>query len=171
MYDITKNDETDAAIAISFHEQAIETFKESHGDYSRLVGSILNDVGVLYIQHGEYDMAVQKLSDALASYESSMEDVKGIFSDTVQVWRNLAECYVLRNQWDSATMAFRSTLGVQQDGRKLYDAASKDGPMPALVSDESIADTLKRLGKSYAAQKQYQESFGALLEALFSVGI
>jgi tetratricopeptide (TPR) repeat protein len=85
------------------------------------------------------------------------------------VWQNLAECYFLRKEFESATMAFKSALEVQRDARKLYDASTKDGSsvvMPPLVSEESIADTLKRLGKSYAAQQKYDESFHTLLEAL-----
>jgi Tfp pilus assembly protein PilF len=92
-----------------------------------------------------------------------------MFADTVQVWRNLAECYFLRKEFESATTAFKSALEVQRDARKLYYAATKDGSsvvMPPLVCEESIADTLKRLGKSYAAQQKYDESFHTLLEAL-----
>ena len=129
---------------------------------------MLNDVAVIHIQRKEYDLAVKKLSDALQSYESSI-DGKGVFADTVQVWRNLAECYVLRKEWESASLTFKSALEVQHDGRKLYETATKNGniiPMPSLISDESIGDTLKRLGKSDAAQKKYKESFSTLMEAL-----
>ena len=93
MYERVKRDETDSVNAICFYEKAIETFTEADGDHSRLVGSILNDVAVLHVQYEEYDTAVEKLSDGLASYESSIEDCRGMFADTVQVWRNLAECY------------------------------------------------------------------------------
>jgi tetratricopeptide (TPR) repeat protein len=169
MYETVERDKTDTVNALHFYEKAIETYKECDGDHSRLLGSILNDVGVLHIQREQYDVAVQKLSDALASYESSIGDEKGMSADTVQVWRNLAECYALRKEWESATMAFTSALDVQRDARKLYDTALQGGsimPMTPIISDESIGDTLKRLGKSYAAQKKYEISYGTLLEAL-----
>ena len=112
MYESLKRDETDTANAILFYEKAIQTFSKADGNYSRLIGSMLNDVAVIHIQRKEYDLAVKKLSDALQSYESSI-DGKGVFADTVQVWRNLAECYVLRKEWESASLTFKSALEVQ----------------------------------------------------------
>ena len=169
MYERIKRNKEDSSNAIEYYEKAVDTYKEADGDYSRLTGSILNDVGVLHIQREEYDLAVQRLSDALAAYESSIEESRGMFADTSQVWRNLAECYVLRKQWDSATMAFKSAIDVQHDARKLYDTAARDNDkvaMPPLVTDESIGDTFRRLGKTYAAQRKYNDSFVTLTEAL-----
>jgi tetratricopeptide (TPR) repeat protein len=82
----------------------------------------------------------------------------------------LAECYCLRKEWDSASIAFTGALAVQRDARAVHDKAAAEDfglPMPPLISDESIADTLKRLGKSHASHKRYEEAGRFLLEALF----
>jgi tetratricopeptide (TPR) repeat protein len=67
-------------------------------------------------------------------------------------------------------MAFTRALAVQRDARAVHDKAAAEDvglPMPPLISDESIADTLKRLGKSHASHKRYEEAGRFLLEALF----
>jgi tetratricopeptide (TPR) repeat protein len=170
IYEQLHRDDGDTEIAILYYEKAINTYKESCGDNSGVVGSILNDVGVLHIQREEFDDAVNKLSDALASYESSVGKSDGICADTVQVWRNLAECYVLRKEWESAAMAFTSALEVQRDAKTLHErGTSKDGtslPVPALASDESIGDTLKRLAKVNTSQARYDQAVLYLTEAL-----
>lgn len=168
LYEVARRDKEDVKKAILFHEKAIASFKNSNMDEPRKIGSILNDVAVLHIRLKEYDRAVHKLSDALACYgTSSVDDEKEVSVDTVQVWRNLAECYVKRKAWESATMAFKSALEVQRDARKLFDATRSGlDSLPRLIQDESIAETLNRLGKSYAEQKRYQSAHKVLLEAL-----
>jgi tetratricopeptide (TPR) repeat protein len=170
IYEGLCRDDGDTEIAILYFEKAINTFKGSYGDHSGVIGSILNDVGVLHIQREELDDAVHKLSDALASYDSSVEKCDGICADTVQVWRNLAECYVLRKEWESAAMAFASALEVQRDAKTFHErTTTKDGtslPVPALASDESIGDTLKKLAKVCTSQARYDLAVLWLTEAL-----
>jgi tetratricopeptide (TPR) repeat protein len=170
IYEGLYRDDGDTEIAILYFEKAIHTFKGSYGDHSSVVGSILNDVGVLHIQREELDDAVNKLSDALASYESSVGKGDGICADTVQVWRNLAECYVLRKEWESAAMAFASALEVQRDAKTFHErTTTKDGislPVPALASAESIGDTLKRMAKVCTSQVRYDQAVLWLTEAL-----
>ena len=170
IYEGLRRDDGDTEIAILYFEKAIDTFKGSYGDHSGVIGSILNDVGVLHIQREELDLAVNKLSDALASYESSVGKGYGICADTVQVWRNLAECYVLRKEWESAAMAFASALEVQRDAKTFHErTTTKDGtslPIPVLASAESIGDTLKRLAKVCTSQARYDQAALWLTEAL-----
>ena len=188
MFERAKRSEGDLDQAIRYYEKAIYAFENADGDHSLLIGSVLNDLGVLHIQRKQYDIAVQKLSDALAAYESLStitnkgNGIKGgTYVEVYQIWRNLGECYALQKNWSSASMAFKSALGIQRDARKLSAAAAaanasfsfnddddstQSSVSPALISDENIADTLKRLGKSFAAQQNYNPSMNAFLEAL-----
>jgi tetratricopeptide (TPR) repeat protein len=86
LYERLRRNSTDEDTAIKYYHKAIRNFQESCGDHTRIVGSILNDVGVLHIQRKEYDTAIQKLSDSLASYESgvAIDEGEGVCSDVVQ---------------------------------------------------------------------------------------
>eukprot|EP00934_Nitzschia_sp_Nitz4_P005562 Nitzschia sp. Nitz4//scaffold196_size54656//10819//13057//NITZ4_006632-RA/size54656-augustus-gene-0.39-mRNA-1//-1//CDS//3329540405//5552//frame0 len=155
--------------AISYYEKAIDAYREADGDFSLLVGTISNDIGVLLLRQGKYDAAIRRLNDALAMYGASKESTEAICIDTAQVWRNLGECYVLQGSWDAAALHFDSALNVQRSSRRMFEAmtpGARQGIVPALVNDENIADTLKRLGKAYAEQHDYEQAEGKLLEAL-----
>jgi tetratricopeptide (TPR) repeat protein len=86
LYERLRRNSTDEDTAIMYYHKAIRNFQESCGDHTRIVGSILNDVGVLHIQRKEYDTAIQELSDSLASYESGVAIDEGecVCSDVVQ---------------------------------------------------------------------------------------
>jgi len=164
----------DADKAIQVYEAAIETFRGSSGDENAMVGSTLNNVAVIYIKRGDLDEAVQKLSDALAAYESGAECGNAINPEVAQVWKNLGECYTLRNEWESALFAYTSALGVQQDTRRCHDVldatsvdVSLDDPIAFEGADDSsYADTLLRLAKATAALEQYDEAVQTYEEAL-----
>lgn len=159
------------AMAIQYYEKAISTLRDAHGDYSDTICSVLNDVGVLYIQQQNYNLAVKKLSEAVdLCYINSIDGIEERRStDLIQIWLNLAQCYTLRKEPDLVTNAARSALSIQQALRAEFDSTQKGDtgePMPFLISNVSVASTLKRLGKSLANQKKFDLSYGVLLEAL-----
>lgn len=168
-YEYIKRDKFDKINAGLYYEKALDAFKEAEGgDHSRVIGSISNDMGVLFIQQGQIDQAIHHLSDALEKYNTTC-DASDICADTAQVWRNLAECYVLRKQWDMAALNFEAALNVQRDARKIFDTAIETDAnleMPPLIRDENISDTLKRLGRAYAANREYNKAYNTLLEGL-----
>jgi tetratricopeptide (TPR) repeat protein len=155
--------------AIELYEKAISTLRVAHGDYSDTLCSVLNDVGILYMRQKDLDTAVKKLIEATdMCYVSTAEGIEERQStDLIQIWMNLTECYALRKEPDLATHAARSALSVQKDLRAKFDANHDAGvSMPFLLSNVSIASTLKRLGNSLANQKKFDLSYCALLEAL-----
>lgn len=163
----------DSDRAIQVYEAAIETFRGS-GNHHAMVGSALNNVAVIYIKREDLDEAVQKLSDALAAYESGAERGNAINPEIAQVWKNLGECYSLRDEWESALFAYTSALGVQQDTRRCHDILDStsvditlDGPVTFEGADDATyADTLLRLANATAALGQYDEAVQTYEEAL-----
>jgi tetratricopeptide (TPR) repeat protein len=163
----------DSDTAIQVYEAAIETFRASP-DHHAMVGSTLNNVAVLYIKGENLDDAVEKLSDALAAYESGVERGNALNPEVAQVWKNLGECYALRNEWESALFAYTSALGVQEDARRCHDAldstsvdVSLDGPISFEGADDSsYADTMLRLAKATASLGRYDEAVETYEEAL-----
>ena len=160
------------AKAIDLYEKAIATLERGEGNISERKCSILNDLGVLYIQQKKYNVAVKKLSDAIHIYEEDF--VKGFVEGSdytstkhIQMWANLAECYGLQEEHELATNAARNALRIQRDKRKQYDVSAKDlGKIPGLISNSSIALTLKKLGKSLAAESKFDLAIASFLEAL-----
>ena len=170
IYDSLPQSSSNSENAIIYYEKAIETYLESDGDHSKVVGSTLNDVAVLHTQQGNFSVAIQKLKSSLESYASVEGKNEGVFTDTVQVWKNLGECYFLRTEYERSITSFRTALEIQCEGRKAHDAEKKLSglrkPMPPLVEDENIAHTLKRLGMTYAAFGRYKKAISTLEEAL-----
>lgn len=166
IYEKRRSDRTYENLAIENYELAAKVFRESSAS-PRRVGSILNDIAVIHIRRRAFEKAVQLLSDALECYESAGVDKaeEDICTDTVQIWRNLGESYSSRRQFEDAANAFVSALNLQRDARKMKDA-SPDSPPVDFVDDESIANTLRRLGKAYAGMGKYRHSLVVLKEAL-----
>jgi len=160
--------ENNVVKAIDLYERAIATFERGEGKISERKCSILNSLGVLYIQRKNYDVAVKKLTDAIHIYEDNfVEETYNSSTDQVQVRLNLAECYGLQEELKLATNVARNALRIQRDKRKLYDTSAKDGrQIPGSISNSSIALTLKKLGKSYAAELKFDLACDSFLEAL-----
>lgn len=160
----------DRTNAITFYEKALETLGEAEGDHSRILGAISNDMGVLLLQEGRHDEALEKLTDALEVYDSiEAPHSDAMYADTAQILRNLAKCYVRRKEWDQAAVNFSAALDAQHQARKQFEAKVVANPtmeMPLPIHDETIADTMKRLGKVYTAMHQYEKADKILLDAL-----
>lgn len=164
----------DADKAIQVYDAAIDTFRGSYGNYHAMVGSTLNNVAVIYIKREMLDEAVEKLSDALAAYESGVERGNAINPEVCQVWKNLGECYSLRDEWESALFAYTSALSIQQDTRRCHDVldstsidVSIDDPLAFEGADDaSYADTMLRLANATAALGRYDEAVQTYEEAL-----
>lgn len=167
--------------AISYYERAVEVFLNSERN-PKFVGSALNEVSVIYIRQRKYEKAITLLQEALDAFAQEQEQQKQdetqekllvLQTDSVQIWRNLGECYAQRKEFDKASNAFVHALDLQRDARKVYDAAMSeyllaDNPPPPsyLVDDSSIADTLRRLGKSYVGSGKHAEALAIYSEAL-----
>jgi tetratricopeptide (TPR) repeat protein len=168
IYEKRRGDAYNEQLAIENYQQAAEVFRESSAS-PRRVGSILNDIAVIHIRRREYDAAVKLLSDALDCYESAnteKADTKDeICTDTVQIWRNLGESYASRKEYENAANAFVSALNLQRDARKMKDAVPSSPPVD-FVDDESIANTLRRLGKAYAGMGKFRHALVVMKEAL-----
>ena len=170
VYDALPESSSNAENAIIYYEKAIETYLESDGDHAKVIGSTLNDVAVLHTRQGNFSVSIKKLKSSLESYASVKGENDGVLTDTVQVWKNLGECYFLRTEYERSITSFRTALEIQCAGRKAHDTEKRlsglKKPMPPLVEDETIAHTLKRLGMTYAAFGRYEKATSTLEEAL-----
>lgn len=166
IYEKRRHDPVHEKFAIKNYEMAADVYRNSSAS-PRKVGSILNDTAVIHIRRREFGVAVKLLSDALECYVAANEsEAEGeMCTDTVQIWRNLGECYASRKEYEYAANAFVSALNLQRNARKMKDKGG-DYPPVEFTDDESIANTLRRLGKAYAGMKRYRHSLVVLKEAL-----
>ena len=168
-FDIANRDKYDKAHALLYYKKALDTFREAEGDHFRTVGSISNDLGVLLLQDRKYDEAIAKFNDSLTNYDMCPKTASDlIYADAAQVWRNLAECFMLRKDWPTAAHKFLCALDVQREAKRVFEVTKRDATseIPQLIQDENIADTMKRLGKAYTSMKEYEKAERILLEAL-----
>lgn len=132
--------------------------------------TLLNEVGVAYIHLSDYGMAIMALTNVIECSVSKdvHQNNESTSSDLVQVWQNLAECYVLQKDSQLATSALRSALRIQQELRDRWDTMDPPDsqPMPILISARSIVQTLRRLSTTLADQEMYSASTNYLVEAL-----
>lgn len=178
--------------AIMYFEQAADVFRGVDGG-QKVVGSILNDLAVIYVARRDFRKSLQLLKEALENFEkedSSSEDgdtattedssrmVGGVCIDVVQVWRNMGECHVNLKDFGQAIECFVTALDIQRDARKKHDTVSDFDldsvgeeksflfHLMQLISDESIADTLRRLGKAFHSAGKFKEALIVLREAM-----
>jgi tetratricopeptide (TPR) repeat protein len=166
IYEKRRSDPVHEKFAIKNYEMAAEVYRDSSAS-PRKVGSILNDTAVIHIRQRELGLAVKLLNDALECYVAANEnEPEGeMCTDTVQIWRNLGECYASRKEYENAANAFVSALNLQRNARKMKEKG-RDNPTVEFTDDESIANTLRRLGKAYAGMKRFRHSLVVLKEAL-----
>jgi len=154
--------------ALDLYEKAIATLERAEGNVSERMCSSLNSAASLYIQQECYDIAIKKLKQAIhISEENYRERSDDISNEPIQLWLNLAECHALKGEPVISTEASRSALRIQRDKRNFYDASCKGlGGIPDLISNSKIAFTMKRLGKSLAAELKFKEAYDCFIEAL-----
>lgn len=166
LYDTRRANSGDIDMAIGLYSQATASLKECFGPKSAMVGASLNNEAVMHILQSNYDLAVEKLSDALVAYETSkMNKDKIINTESAQVWKNLGECHSRRQDYESAHFAYNNALGIQKDARL---QAEKLGTVTTTGCDDaSIADTLVRLGNATKQTLRYEDAHRIYKEALF----
>jgi tetratricopeptide (TPR) repeat protein len=148
-----------------------------------VAGSILNDLAVIHVARREFAKAIELLEESLECYQADADGgtdfLKGELSiDVVQVKRNIGECHFNLRQYDAAIKAFVDALNFQRDARRKHDAVNDDdlddsvgeeksflSHLYKMISDESIADTIRRLGKAFAARGLFKEALGIYREA------
>ena len=171
---------------------ALETFHSAtdilrHSEkFARVLGSTFNDVAVIYMRRREYDNATVNLHEALLFYERALEEESrerdplepknncALSTDTVQVLRNLGECYMKQEEFEKARVELMKVLKLQRDARKVYDNVidldigiiGVETFLLTLIDDESIADTLVRLGRAEAAAGDHQKAVAVFKEAI-----
>lgn len=172
------------SLALEKFESAKEILKHSSKFY-RILGSTLNDVGVIYMRRREYENAVTNLLTALTFYERSLKQQAGkrdplapkdcpLSTDSLQVLRNLGECYMKMEDFDLACQEFTKVLTLQKDARKVHDnvidldlgITGVETLLLTLINDESIADTLVRLGRAEAAGGNHRSALEVFKEAV-----
>jgi tetratricopeptide (TPR) repeat protein len=176
IHEMSNRSPEDMALAVRYYNEAIGGFKAAFGHNHALVGETLNNVAVIHIQRGEYDAAVEKLSDALIAYETVADGGSSINPAAAQVWKNLGECYTRQREWENAHFAYTSALEVHREARRGVDADTKGGSpsssgkiakaIPKGSDDASLADTLLRLGKATKETGRHDDSYRIYKEGL-----
>ena len=180
--------------AIMYFHSAADVFRGIEGG-NRVVGSILNDLAVIHVSRRDYRKSLQLLHESLKIFENetSSEDEDtatattedsnshvfgGVCIDVVQVWRNMGECHMNLKDFGKAIECFVTALDIQRDARKKHDSVN-DFELDSvgeeksflvhlmqLISDESLADTLRRLGKAFHQAGKLKEAQIALRESM-----
>lgn len=164
LYDARRANSGDIDMAIGLYSQATSSLKECFGPKSAMVGASLNNEAVMHILQSNFDLAVEKLSDALVAYESSKMK-KIINTERAQVWKNLGECHSRRQEFESAHFAYNNALEIQKDAR--LQAEKLGTTITAGCGDDaSIADTLLRLGNATKQTLRYEDAHRNYKEAL-----
>lgn len=165
LYDARRANSGDIDMAIGLYSQATASLRECYGPKSAMVGASLNNEAVMHILQSNYDLAVEKLSDALVAYETSkMNKNKIINTESAQVWKNLGECHCRRQEFESAHFAYNNALSIQKDARR--QAEQLGAAVTPGCDDASIADTLLRLGNATKQTLRYEDAHRIYREAL-----
>jgi tetratricopeptide (TPR) repeat protein len=165
LYEKRQSNNGDIDMAIGLYSQATSSFQECYGPKSALVGASLNNEAVMHILQSNFDLAVEKLSDALVAYETSkMNKDKIINTDSAQVWKNLGECHSRRGDYESSHFAYNNALSIQKDAR--FQAEKIGAGINSGCDDASIADTLLRLGNATKQTMRYEDAHRIYKEAL-----
>jgi tetratricopeptide (TPR) repeat protein len=193
----TSGSGANAPIIRKDEDRAIEYFRQAAAIFRgvkcghKIVGSILNDLSVIYVSRREFHTAINLLQEALNTYEDDADEIsttsfdEGSYSvnniciEIVQVWRNIGECHMQLRDFQKAIEAYINALDVQRDARQKYDSVSDSDDLDSvseeksyqchlmrMINDESIADTLRRLGKALAASGKLQEALVVYRESV-----
>jgi tetratricopeptide (TPR) repeat protein len=156
--------------------------------YMTWLSSIRNETNIaMELFHHSLDLYhhyyQQQMEDYDESYAHHRQKVDPIQLETVQVHRNIAECHVVAKDFTAAIASFLLALEIQRkaaaarcinnkcmmectEDSSLDDSDKSPTAVPSrtinnhkeFANDESIADTLRRLGKTYLAVQRHQRS-------------
>jgi tetratricopeptide (TPR) repeat protein len=176
MYRGSGKDRKNESLVLGYFKHTAPILYEVGGMCPRARGSVLNDMAVIHMRRRDFDEAIKFLLDALRSYETdAAERESNVYSaHAMQVWRNLGECYIHQELYNSAEGAFLEALDLQRESRRIQDAADElkldmigvDRSVKNLINDTSIADTLCRIGKACAAGGEHQRALEVYSEAM-----
>lgn len=175
MYRGNGNDRENEKLVLGyFHQTAAVLKRSSLGNRER--GSILNDIAVIHMRRLDFEEAIKFLLDALHAFDEDAEEIQkaGRTAASMQVWRNLGECYMILKKFRSAEGAFLKALDIQDQARRLQDTAESldldvlgiDQSLVKLVSDSSIANTICRIGRARAEGGDLQRALDLYKQAL-----
>jgi tetratricopeptide (TPR) repeat protein len=176
MYRGFGNDRNNESLVLGYFQHTAEVLQRSNlSQQSR--ASILNDIAVIHMRRKMYDEAIKFLLDALHAYDESVEDISikhGHHIATLQIWRNLGECYMQLFKFKSAEGALLKALHIQRDCVKIHETVEKLEIEPMkinesllnLSNDVCIADTICQIGKARAGGGSYKQALDIYREAL-----
>ena len=176
MYRGFGNDRNNESLVLGYFRQTAEVLQRSSlSKQSR--ASVLNDIAVIHMRRKMFDEAIKFLLDALHAYNDSVEDGSTNHDHhiaTLQIWRNLGECYMQLFKFKSAEGALLKALHMQRDCVKIHEAAEKleisamriNESILKLSNDVCIADTICQIGKARAGGGSYKQALDIYREAL-----
>ena len=176
MYRGIGNDRSNERLVLGYFQQTAEVLQRSNlSQQSR--ASVLNDIAVIHMRRKMFDEAIKFLLDALYAYDDSIEDddMKQEHNIcTLQIWRNLGDCYMQLFKFKSAEGALLKALHIQRDCVKLHEFAEKleinamkiNESILNLSNDICIADTICQIGKARAGGGSYKQALDIYREAL-----
>lgn len=176
MYRGKGSDRSNEDLVLGYFQQTAAVLQCSNLSQPARV-SVLNDIAVIHMRRFDFDEAIKFLLDALHVYEEDIDDdTISAFAHiaTLRVWRNLGECYMHLEKFSIAEGALLKALAIQRDCRKMQDAAAKleiraiqlDQSLDKLTTDNSIADTICRIGNARAGSGDHKKALGIYRDAL-----
>jgi tetratricopeptide (TPR) repeat protein len=152
--------------ALEMFEKATQVLSHSK-KYSRILGSTMNDIAVIYIRRGETIMALEKLHLALkhytVQYDRFKSPVETVTDDIIQVHQNLATCYMAEGSFGRASETYAEILALQSRSREIYGGGDRHRHVVDLAS---IIQTLVNLGRASAAEGDHEKAINSLKKAL-----
>ena len=176
MYRGFGNDRNNESLVLGYFQQTAEVLQRSNlSQESR--ASVLNDIAVIHMRRKRFDEAIKFLLDALHAYDESEKDDTVTHEHhiaTLQIWRNLGECYMQLFKFKSAEGALLKALHIQRDCVKIHETAEKleisamkvNESLLKLSNDICIADTICQIGKARAGGGSNKQALDIYREAL-----
>lgn len=162
--------------ALENFEKGIKVLSQSHSTkYSKMLGSTMNDIAVLFMRRGENNTALEKLHLALKYYSSKCDRPKdGVVDDIIQVHQNMATCYMAEGNFGRAQEIYSKVLDLQNDSLRLCDdvevsglgSVDADENLTTVIREVAIAQTLVNLGRAAAAEGDHEEAIRSFQKAL-----
>jgi tetratricopeptide (TPR) repeat protein len=176
MYRGSENDRNNESLVLGYFQQTAAVLQRSYLSQQSRV-SVLNDIAVIHMRRKVFDEAIKFLLDALHAYDENADEdseKRGHHIATLQVWRNLGECYMLLFKFKSAEGAFLKALHIQRDCIKIHETAQRlelnamkiSQSVLKLANDTCIADTICRIGKARAGGGNHKQALDVYREAL-----